>query len=128
MISSRAHLLAQSLNLAFQSAGFGLELRQLRPVSFIEGHQVAMNVFLDLLPALVDLAGGEILVARVFSALSLLPSMATNTWMKSFKSRDTTTNRRYTLRISVPLSRLKSAIVLKSGARRPANQIRSTLR
>ena len=42
-------------------------------------------------------------------------------------SRHSTTKRRQTLRMPLPLSRRKSAMVLKSGARRPVNHISSTI-
>lgn len=46
----------------------------------------------------------------------------------NFSSRHSSTKRRQTFRMPAPLSRRKSAIVLKSGARRPVSHISSTLR
>jgi len=42
--------------------------------------------------------------------------------------RHSSMNWRHTLRIALPLSRRKSAMVLKSGVRRPLSHINSTLR
>ena len=67
-------------------------------------------------------------VERVFTALNLLPSMAMIDWEKRLRLRQSTTNCRQTLRMALPLSRRKSAIVLKSGANRPVSHISSTLR
>ena len=67
-------------------------------------------------------------LSRLLTALDLLPSTATVASSSSFISRHSRTNSRHTRRIAAPLSRRKSAIVLKSGASRPASQISSTLR
>jgi len=65
----------------------------------------------------------------LFTALNLLPSMATIASEKSFKLRHRTMNSRHTLRIALPLSLRKSAIVLvrHQSARKP-NQFDVTLR
>lgn len=58
-------------------------------------------------------------LSRLFTALNLLPSIATSACENSLSSRQISTKRLHTLRMAGPLSRRKSAIVLKSGARRP---------
>ena len=67
-------------------------------------------------------------LSRLLTALNLLPSIATIASENSFRSRHMTMNSRHTLRIALPLSLRKSAIVLKSGVSRPVSQISSTLR
>ncbi|MNT78324.1 hypothetical protein D3C72_2175490 [compost metagenome] len=71
---------------------------------------------------------GVKLRSRLLTALNLLPSMATTASVNSFNSRHSITKRRQTLRIPLPLSRRKSAMVLKSGASRRVSHISSTLR
>src|SRR5216683_4260446 len=63
-----------------------------------------------------------------FTALNLLPSIATTARVKSLSLRQSSTNCPHTARIAAPLSLRKSAIVLKSGASRPTNHINSILR
>jgi len=67
-------------------------------------------------------------LSRLLTALNLLPSIATLASEKSFRPWHNTTNSRQTRRIAGPLSLRKSAIVLKSGDRRPVSQMSSTLR
>ena len=66
--------------------------------------------------------------SRLLTALNLLPSMATIASVNSFNSRQSITKRRQTLRMPLPFSRRKSAMVLKSGANLPVSHINSTLR
>ena len=67
-------------------------------------------------------------LSRLLTALNLLPSIATIASETDFSWRHSTMNSRQTLRIAVPLSLRKSAIVLKSGVKRPVSHISSTLR
>src|SRR5208282_2401841 len=60
-------------------------------------------------------------LSRLFTALNLLPSMATIASANRFSRRHSTTNWRHTLRIAAPLSLRKLAMVLKSGISRPVN-------
>src|SRR5258705_4031898 len=60
--------------------------------------------------------------SRVLTALNLLPSIATLASLNSSRRRHSTTNSRQTFRMASPLSFRKSAIVLKSGIRRPVSQ------
>src|SRR5215471_11868518 len=66
---------------------------------------------------------GVKLRSRLLTALNLLLSMATIAWLNSLSSRHSCTKRAHTLRIPVPLSRRKSAMVLKSGASRPVSHM-----
>ncbi len=66
--------------------------------------------------------------SRLLTALNLLLSMATIACENSFSSRHSRMKRRQTLRMPAPLSRRKSAMVLKSGAKRPVSHISSRLR
>ena len=123
-----AHLLAQGLELVLQCLDRGPSSSSgMRAVGGVRAPQVALDAFLDLLLALLDL-GGVKLRSRLLTALNLLPSMATAACENSLSSRHSTTKRLHTLRMPAPLSRRKSAMVLKSGARRPVNHISSTLR
>ena len=67
-------------------------------------------------------------LSRLLTALNLLPSIATTPSANSCSRRHSKTNSRQTLRMAVPWSLRKSAMVLKSGARRPMSHISSTLR
>ena len=67
-------------------------------------------------------------LSRLLTALNLLPSMATMASVNSSSLRHRTTNYRQTLRISLPLSLRKLAIVLRSGARHPVSYMSSMLR
>ncbi len=67
-------------------------------------------------------------LSRLFTALNLLPSMATSVSVRRFSFLHSSTNSRHTSRIASPLSLRKSAMVLKSGANRPVSHISSTLR
>ena len=67
-------------------------------------------------------------LSRLFTALNLLPSIATLAFASNPISRHTSTKRAQTFLIAGPLSLRKSAIVLKSGASRPKSHITSTLR
>ncbi|CKR07622.1 Uncharacterised protein [Mycobacterium tuberculosis] len=71
---------------------------------------------------------GEKLRSRLLTALNLLPSMATTACEKSFICRHSTMKLRHALRMPLPLSRRKSAMVLKSGVRRPVSHMSSMLR
>src|SRR5208283_1127153 len=62
-------------------------------------------------------------LSRLFTALNLLPSTATLASPRSSRRRRSRTNARQTLRIASPLSLRKSAMVLKSGIRRPVDQL-----
>ena len=62
----------------------------------------------------------------LFTALNLLLSMATSASEKSFSRRLNAMNWLQTRRIVEPLSLRKSAIVLKSGLKRPVNQTSSS--
>src|SRR5476649_2401007 len=66
--------------------------------------------------------------SRVLTALNLLPSIATLASLNSSRRRHSITNSRQTLRMASPLSLRKSAIVLKSGIRRPVSHTNSMLR
>src|SRR5580704_11110154 len=66
--------------------------------------------------------------SRVLTALNLLPSIATLASLSSSRRRHSPTNSRQTLRMASPLSLRKSAIVLKSGIRRPVSHTNSMLR
>ncbi len=57
-----------------------------------------------------------------------LPSMAATAWANRFCRRHSAMNCRHVARIAGPLSFLKSAMVLKSGANRPVSHVISTLR
>src|SRR5215212_8035807 len=63
--------------------------------------------------------------SRVLTALNLLPSIATLASLSSSRRRHSTTNSRQTLWMASPLSLRKSAIVLKSGIRRPVSHTNS---
>ena len=65
--------------------------------------------------------------SRLFTALNLLPSIATAA-CKTASGHDSSTKRRHTARMPAPLSRLKSAMVLKFDAKRPVSHINSMLR
>ena len=67
-------------------------------------------------------------LSRAFTALNLLPSIAATAWVNSSSRRHRSMNCRQAARIAGPLSFLKSAMVLKSGASRPVSHIISTLR
>ncbi|TPW00408.1 MAG: hypothetical protein USCAAHI_00147 [Beijerinckiaceae bacterium] len=67
-------------------------------------------------------------LSRAFTALNLLPSMAATAWANRPSCRHRAMNWRQAPRIAGPLSFLKSAMVLKSGVRRPVSHISSTLR
>src|ERR1700719_3854322 len=62
-------------------------------------------------------------LSRAFTALNLLPSMAATAWANRPSCRHRAMNWRQVLRIAGPLSFLKSALVLKSGVRRPVSHI-----
>src|SRR3984893_13005958 len=66
--------------------------------------------------------------SRVLTALNLLPSIATLASLNSSRRRHSITNSRQTRRVASPLSLRKSAIVLKSGIRRPVSHTNSMLR
>src|ERR1700716_4302342 len=66
--------------------------------------------------------------SRLFTALNLLPSMATLAVASRPISRQSSTKRAHTLRIAGPLSLRKSAIVLWSGTRPQRSHIASKLR
>lgn len=51
------------------------------------------------------------LLSRLLTALNLLPSMAMIDWEKRSRLRQSTTNWRQTLRMALPLSLRKSAMV-----------------
>jgi len=100
--------------------------------------RVARIVPLDELGAIVDrraerrihafnLCGVKFL-PRLLTALNLLPSMATTASRNKPSCRLSSINSRQTFRMASPLSRRKSAIVLKSGASRPVSHMSSTLR
>jgi transcriptional regulator with GAF, ATPase, and Fis domain len=59
-------------------------------------------------------------LSRLFTALNLLPSIATLTSANKSRARQSMMNRAHTLRMASPLSLRKSAIVLWSGTRRGA--------
>lgn len=59
----------------------------------------------------------------LLTALSLLPSIATNACENTFIFLHDATNWQHTVVIAFPLSLRKSAMVLKSGANRPVSQI-----
>jgi hypothetical protein len=59
------------------------------------------------------------------AVLGLVEPLAAHA-QNSFRSQHSATKRRQTLRMPAPLSRLKSAMVLKSGAKRPVSHINST--
>jgi hypothetical protein len=63
----------------------------------------------------------------LFTALNLLPSMATTASENRSSCWHKTTNRRQALRIALPLSLRKFAIVLKSGVRRRVSHKSSML-
>ena len=67
-------------------------------------------------------------LSRLLTALNLLPSMATTAWVNSLSPRHSSTNCAQAARIAGPLSRRKSAMVLKSGISRPVSHISSMLR
>jgi hypothetical protein len=67
-------------------------------------------------------------LSLVFTALNLLPSIAATAWPNRSSRRHSAMNWRQVARIAGPLSFLKSAMVLKSGARRCVSHIISTLR
>jgi hypothetical protein len=71
---------------------------------------------------------GVKLRSRLLTALNVLPSTATTPSTSSLSLRQMATNRLQAWRMPAPLSRRKSAMVLKSGGRRPVNHISSTLR
>ena len=67
-------------------------------------------------------------LSRLLTALNLLPSIATTAWVNRFRRRHSVTNWLHTALIAGPLSRRKSAMVLKSGISRPVSHITSILR
>lgn len=73
-------------------------------------------------------AAGVKFRSRVFTALNRLPSTATTPPARRPTCRQSITKCRQVARSASPFSRRKSAIVLKSGARRPISHISSTLR
>ena len=67
-------------------------------------------------------------LSRLLTALNLLPSMATIAFVNRFNRRHRVTNCVQTARIAEPLLRRNSAMVLKSGIKRPVSHITSMLR
>src|SRR5262245_6058325 len=67
-------------------------------------------------------------LSRLFTALNLLPSIATLAFKSRPIRRHSSTKRAQTFLMAPPLSLRKSAIVLWSGANRPSSHITSTLR
>src|SRR6516164_6446285 len=122
-----AHLPAQAGNLLLQPARLGLGDIALVAVGLIQRSQVTRDAAVDLVHPPGDL-GDRVILSRLFTALNLLPSIATTARVNRPSSRHNTTNRAHTARIAAPLSLRKSAIVLKSGASRPVSHISSILR
>jgi len=85
------------------------------------------SALLDLLLTLVELPCLTVYVPAL-TDLDLLSSTANMSSDSSFRQRRSLTKRRHTLRTAGPLSRRKSTIVLKAGARRRVSRIISTLR
>ena len=76
--------------------------------------QIACDTLLKLRAPTLHLRPHEIL-SRLFTALNLLPSMATPAVLRRPISWHSSTKRAHTLRSACPLSLRKSAIVLWSG-------------
>src|SRR3954464_8862916 len=99
----------------------------MRAIGRLQRIKVALDALRNLLLEPLNLDRCEVAVT-VVDSLDLLPSMATTACENSLSSRHRTTKRRQTLRMPAPLLRRKSAMVLKSGARRPVSHINSRLR
>ena len=67
-------------------------------------------------------------LSRLFTALNLLPSIATSDSVNRLSPRHNTTNSRHTPRSALPLFLRNAAIVLWSGINRPVSHMTSTLR
>ena len=97
------------------------------PIGPIQRRKVARDAGLDLLDALADLGHREVLVAIV-DGLELAPVDRNDSLVNRLSRRHGATNCVQAARIAGPLSRRKSAIVLKSGISRPVSHISSMLR
>lgn len=88
--------------------------------------KITVNALLNLLHARLDLALSKVTVAVIYGfEFATVDGVH---WKKKLRLRQSTTNCRQTLQMALPLSRRKSAIVLKSGANRPVSHINSILR
>src|SRR3977135_3515492 len=109
----------EALHLAFEFREFFLEprrlererLRRLLPIGRVELAEIPRNALFICARRRSPLARVKCR-SRLFTALNLLPSMATLAFVRSPISRQSSTKRAHTLRIAGPLSLRKSAIVL----------------
>src|SRR6266850_7536417 len=121
------YLLAQRRNLLIEPGDLGLRYRFPLAIGAVELREIAGYALVNLRQTALHLGLGEVPIPCV-DGLDLLPSIATLASLNSSRRRHSTTNSRQTLRIASPLSFRKSAIVLKSGIRRPVSQTNSILR
>jgi hypothetical protein len=113
------------------SGGFTMRKVFYTVPSRLIGHRLRVRLYgdrLELLHLLQTLHLRLELRSRLFTALNLLPSMATIDCENRSSLRHNTTNWRHALRIARPLSRRKSAMVLKSDVSRWVSHMSSTLR
>ena len=97
------------------------------PVGVFQRGEIARDAGLHLLDALGDFGHREVFVA-VVDGLELAPSTATTARVNRLSWWHSTTNCAQAARTANPPSRRKSAIVLKSGIKRPVSHINSMLR
>src|SRR5256885_4127245 len=119
------NLLAQRRNLLVEPGDLGLRHRFPLTIGAVELREIAGDALVNLRQPPLHWVKFR---SRVLTALNLLPSIATLASLNSSRRRHSTTNSRQTLRIASPLSLRKSAMVLKSGIRRPVSQTNSMLR
>lgn len=121
------HLLPELDQFLLQMRCLGFGFHRLRPVSGVQCIQIGSMLSSICFIRCSSLWGVKFL-SRLLTALNLLPSMAMMARVNRLSWRHIATKRLQALRIPLPLSRRKSAIVLKSGASRPVSHISSTLR
>src|SRR5215475_13235696 len=97
------------------------------PIGGFKLREIAGDALIDTLKTPLHLGLGEVLVPSI-DGLELRSSMATLAALNRSSLRHSATNSRQTSRMAWPLSLRKSAMVLKSGASCPVNQISSMLR
>src|ERR1700687_3828843 len=121
------YLLTQRRNLLVEPDDLGLRYHFSLAIGAVELREIAGDALVNLRQPPLHL-GWVKFRSRVLTALNLLPSIATLASLNSSRRRHSTTNSRQTSRMASPLSLRKSAIVLKSGIRRPVSQTNSILR
>src|SRR5471030_2757588 len=121
------NLVAQRRNLLVEPGDLGFRYRFPLTIGAVELREITGNALVNLRQTACILAWVKFR-SRVLTDLNLLPSIATLASLNSSRRRHSTTNSRQTLRMASPLSLRKSAIVLKSGIRRPVSHTNSMLR